>query len=219
MVRFKDRRDAGRQLAAKLEDRSDIEEAIVFGLPRGGVPVAYEVAVSLALPLDILVVRKIGVPTQPELAMGALGEEDVVVVDHQVMAMAQVSASEFASIEARERIELERRVGLFRGSRTARSLEDLTAVIVDDGIATGATCRAACRTARARGALRLLVAVPVTSARTADGLRGDADEVISLVLADGSFSVSQWYRHFGETPDEEVVNCLIQARRRGPAFS
>jgi putative phosphoribosyl transferase len=218
MVHFKDRRDAGRQLAAKLQGRSDVEGAIVFGVPRGGVPVAYEVAVSLNLPLDVLIVRKIGVPSQPELAMGALGEEGVVVVDPEVMAMAHVSPAEFASVEVRERIELERRVALYRGSRTVRSLEGLTAVIVDDGVATGATSRAACRAARARGALHVVLAVPVASKRTAEGLRGDADEVISLVLAEGSFSVGQWYRNFGETRDDEVVNCLTEARQRGPAF-
>jgi predicted phosphoribosyltransferase len=151
--------------------------------------------------------------------MGALGEGNVVVVDPQVMAMAHVSPAEFASVEARERIELERRVGLFRGARTATSLEGRTVVIVDDGVATGATCRAACRTARARGALHVLVAVPVASAKTVDGLRGDADDVIALVSPKGSFSVGQSYRHFGETPDEKVLNCLDQARQRGPTFA
>ncbi|HEV3187634.1 MAG TPA: phosphoribosyltransferase family protein [Acidimicrobiales bacterium] len=219
MVRFIDRRDAGRQLAAKLVSRPALEGSIVFGLPRGGVPVAYEVAVSLTLPLDVLVVRKIGVPTQPELAMGALAEADVVVVDREVMAMAHVSPMEFAAVETRERTELERRIALFRGDRTLRPLDGLRVIIVDDGVATGATSRAACRVARVRGAAHVLLAVPVTSARTVDSLRLEADEIFSLVVVEGSFSVGQSYRHFDQTSDEEVVACLSQASLRGPPFS
>jgi putative phosphoribosyl transferase len=203
----------------KLVHRSDVDGAVVYGLPRGGVPVAYEVAVSLALPLDVLVVRKVGVPSQPELAMGALGEEGVVVVDHEVMTMTHVSPQEFASVEARERLELERRVGLFRGAGTLRPLDGLSVIIVDDGIATGSTCRAACRVARARGAAHVLLTVPVASARTLESLRREVDEVFSLVVVEGSFSVGQWYRHFDETSDEEVVSCLSEARLRGPEFT
>lgn len=219
MVRFIDRHDAGRQLAAKLAIRSDLEDTIVFGLPRGGLPVAYEVAVSLALPLDVLVVRKIGVPFQPEVAMGAVGEDDVVVIDEEVVASTHVSPQEFAEVEARERTELGRRVGVFRGGRTLKSLVGRSVVIVDDGIATGSTCRAACRVVRARGAIQVMLAVPVMSARTVETFRGEADEVISLVVVEGSFSVGQLYKHFEQTPDEEVVECLNRASRRGPAFT
>ncbi len=219
MGRFTDRRDAGRQLAAKLATQPSCDDAIVFGLPRGGVPVAYEVAILLALPLDVLVVRKIGVPFQPELAMGAVGEDDVVVVDSEVMATARVSPEEFATVLGHERLELEHRVKIFRGRRTPRPLLGETVIIVDDGVATGSSSRAACRVARARSATRVVVATPVISARTLKDLRGEADEVISLVVAEGSFSVGQWYRHFDQTPDAEVIECLREASLRGPAFA
>jgi len=219
MVRFIHRRDAGRQLAAALAIHSDLEDAIVFGLPRGGVPVAYEVAVSLTLPLDVLVVRKIGVPFQPELAMGAVSEDDVVVIDKEVLASTHVSPQEFAQVEARERAELARRVGAFRDGRAPKSLVGRTVVIVDDGMATGSTCRAACRVVRSRGAVRVILAVPVASARTVETFRGEADEVISLVMVEGAFSVGQSYQHFDETADEEVVECLSRALQRGPSFA
>lgn len=219
MDRFVDRSDAGRQLATKLAILSDFDNAIVFGLPRGGMPVAYEVAVALKLPLDVLVVRKVGVPFQPEVAMGAIGEDGVVVVDDEVIAATHISQKEFAVVEARERTELARRIKKFRGVRAPRPLAGRTVVIVDDGIATGSTSRAACRVLRARGATRVVLAVPVTSARTVDDFRNEADEVVSLVVVENSFSVGQWYEHFEQTADEEVVECLSRASRRGPAFS
>ena len=218
MDRFVGRCDAGRQLAAKLANRSDFKNAIVCGLPRGGVPVAYEVAVALKLPLDVLIVRKIGVPFQPELAMGAIGEDDVVVLDDEVIATAHISPKEFAEVEARERTEFERRVREFRGTRTPRSLVGGTVVIGDDGIATGSTSRAASQVVRARGATQVILAVPVTSARTVESFRGEVNEIVSLVVVEGSFSVGQWCENFDETPDEEVVECLRRASHRGPAF-
>jgi putative phosphoribosyl transferase len=217
--RFLNRSDAGRQLAARLATLSDFSNAIVFGLPRGGVPVAYEVAVELNLPLDVIVVRKIGVPFQREVAMGAIGEDGVVVVEDEVIAATNISSKEFAIVEARERAELGRRIEKFRGNRPPRSLVGRTALIVDDGIATGATSRAACRVARARGAARVVLAVPVASARTAAEFRGEADEVVVLVAASGSFSVGQWYEEFDETPDSEVVECLRRASSRGFPFA
>jgi putative phosphoribosyl transferase len=219
MDRFVDRSDAGHQLAAKLALLPVFENAIVFGLPRGGVPVAYEVAVTLKLPLHVLVVRKLGVPFQPELAMGAIGEDDVVVLDDEVISTAHISPKEFAEVEARERIELGRRIKEFRGVDAPRSLVGRTAVVVDDGIATGSTSRAACRVVRARGASRVVLAVPVASAQTVENFRGEADEVVSLVVVEGSFSIGQWYKHFDQTPDEDVLECLNRASRRGRAFA
>lgn len=214
MDRFVNRSDAGRQLAAKLATLPNLANAIVLGLPRGGVLVADEVAVALQLPLEVLVVRKLGVPAQRELAMGAIGEDGTVVVEDDVVAAMRVSPEEFAAVEGRERAELARRIEKYRGDRPATSLEGRVAVIVDDGIATGATARAACRIARARGAARVVLAAPVASTRTVDELRAEADEVVVLAAAEGSFSVGQWYEHFEETSDEEVMECLSRASRR-----
>ncbi len=212
--RFVDRADAGRQLAARLAALSNLSNSIVLGLPRGGVPVAYEVAVELRLPLEVLVVRKLGVPSQRELAMGAISEDGVVVVEDDVVAAMRVSAEEFAKVEARERIELHRRIERYRGDRLATALEGRDVVIVDDGIATGATSRAACRVARARGATQVILAAPMASAQTLLELRDEATEVIVLVEAEGSFSVGQWYEDFEETSDQEVIECLRRANSR-----
>ena len=214
MDRFVDRADAGRQLAARLASLSNLADALVFGLPRGGVPVAYEVAVALQLPLEVLVVRKLGVPSQRELAMGAIGEDGVVVVEDDVVVALHVSPEEFANVEARERVELGRRIKKYRGVHSATSLIGRAVVIVDDGIATGATARAACRVARAREAARVILAAPMASKRTVNELRREADEVVVLVTAEGSFSVGQWYQHFEETPDDVVIQCLSRAGRR-----
>jgi putative phosphoribosyl transferase len=214
MKRFVNRLDAGRQLAGQLKPMRGLGGSVVVGLPRGGVPVAYEVAIALDAPLDVLVVRKIGVPFQPEVAMGAIGEGGVRVVDQQVMAAARISNEEFVAVEGRERVELERRVRLFRGERGPVSLVGRTVVIVDDGVATGSTARAACRVARARGASRVVLAVPVAAAEALRTLASDADEVVSLVTAEGSFAVGQWYDEFDQTLDEEVVAALVRAGGR-----
>lgn len=209
-----DRRDAGRQLGARLALDRALRDVVVVGLPRGGLPVAEEVAEALAAPLDVLVVRKVGLPFQPEVAMGAIGEGGVVVEEPDVLRAAAVSAQDFDRAAARERVELERRVRRYRGGRDLTGLSGKTAVIVDDGIATGATTRAACAVARAAGAARLVLAVPVASSEAVRRVRREADEVVSLILVDGSFSVGQWYAQFDQTSDEEVVECLDRARRR-----
>ncbi len=211
---FVDRRDAGRQLGDRLALDRALRDVVVVGLPRGGLPVAEEVAAALSAPLDVLVVRKVGLPYQPEVAMGAIGEGGVVVEEDDVLRAAHVTPSVFSTAAARERVELERRVRRYRGGRELTSLSGRTVVIVDDGIATGATTRAACAVARAAGAARLVLAVPVAASEAARRLRHDADEVVSLILVDGSFSVGQWYERFDQTSDEEVVECLERARRR-----
>jgi putative phosphoribosyl transferase len=210
---FVDRVDAGRQLAARLEHLRG-PDVVVVGLPRGGVPVAYEIARALDAPLDVIVVRKLGVPFQPELGMGAVGEGGTKVVNDEVVRMAGVSAAELASVEASERAELERRVRRFRGQRPPLSLAGRTVVIIDDGIATGSTARAACQVARAQGASRVVLAVPVAPPESAASLRADADEVICLETPQWFFAIGEFYDDFTQTSDEEVVALLDRAVTR-----
>ncbi|MGE5156227.1 MAG: phosphoribosyltransferase family protein, partial [Betaproteobacteria bacterium] len=207
---FVDRVDAGRQLSSKVGHLRG-PDLVVLGLPRGGVPVAFEVAQSLRAPLDVIVVRKLGAPEQPELAMGAIGEGGVRVINSEVVDVLRVSAEEFGAVEARERTALTRRAERLRGDRPAVSLAGRTALIVDDGIATGSTTRAACQVARARGAARVVVAVPVAAESSVRGLRADADEIICVLQPRWLSSIGEWYEDFSATSDEEVRSLLAQA--------
>ena len=212
---FIDRADAGRRLAARLQHlRGD--QVVVLGLPRGGVPVAYEVARALDAPLDVIVVRKLGVPFQPELAMGAIGEEGVRIINEEVVSVAGVSPSQLDEVEARERTELEVRVRRFRGDRPPIALEGRIVVVVDDGIATGSTARAACQVARARGAAHVVLAVPVAPPDWRGRLGKFADELVCLHTPDPFYAVGQFYDNFTQTSDEEVVACLERAARPVP---
>jgi putative phosphoribosyl transferase len=208
---FDDRVDAGRQLAERLESLRG-QDVVVLGLPRGGVPVAFEVARALRAPLDVLVVRKLGVPFQPELAFGAIGERGVRVINESVVRQADLSEDEMAAVEAKQRAELTRRVERFRRGRGPISLAGRTAVIVDDGVATGATAKAACQVARAQGASRVILAVPIGGADTAEGFAEYADEVVCLQTPELFFGVGQGYRNFAQTSDDEVVALLGRAR-------
>jgi len=213
MIVFRDRVDAGRQLATRLEHLRG-QDAVVLGLPRGGVPVAFEVAEALDLPLDVIVVRKLGVPYQPELAMGAIGEGGARVLDSRVLAATRVSDDDLAAIESRERAELEARVARLRRGRDPVDLAGRIAVIVDDGIATGSTARVACEVARHLGAVRVVVAVPVAPVEATRGLPG-ADEVVCISAPPEFMAVGYHYRDFSPTSDEEVIVLLdIAARRR-----
>ena len=207
MKRFIDRADAGRQLARMLGHRPG-RDTVVVGLPRGGVPVAREVARALDAPLDVILVRKVGVPIQPELGMGAIGEGGVRVVNKDIVRRAGVGAAAFAAVERRERAELERRAARFRGSRPRVGLTGRTVIVVDDGIATGSTARAACEVARAEGAARVILAVPVAPPEWTDELAGVADEYVCVATPDPFFSIGTWYVDFTQTTDEEVVACL-----------
>jgi putative phosphoribosyl transferase len=209
---FADRVDAGRRLAERLEPFRG-GHVVVLGLPRGGVPVAYEVATRLELPLDVIVVRKLGVPFQPELAMGAIGEGGVRVLNQEVLAQARVSEDELEAVETRERAEMEARVTRFRKGRERLDLHGSTAVIVDDGIATGSTARAACEVARHLGAARVVLAVPMAPA---DSLREitEADEVVCLTTPEPFLAVGYHYRNFMPTSDEEVTVLLHAAAGR-----
>lgn len=209
---FKDRSQAGRELARTLS-RYRGQDAVVLGLPRGGVPVAFEVAVALDAPLDVIVVRKLGVPFQPELAMGAIGEGGVRVLDQHVIAVSGVTEREIALVEAREREVLQDRTARIRAVRAQEDLRGKTAIVVDDGIATGSTARAACRVARALGAARVILAVPVGPQDTV-GEFAEADEVVCLTTPSPFRAVGRFYRDFSATTDEDVLQLLDAASRR-----
>jgi len=206
---FRDRTDAGRQLAERLAPMS-AEAPIVAGLPRGGVPVAAEVAKVLGAGLDVLIVRKLGAPRQPELGMGAIGEDGIRVLNVDIVRTIGATDAEIAEVETRERAELARRARRYRGSRESMSLRDRTVIVVDDGFATGGTARAALRVARAHGARRLVLAVPVAPSDTLRALADEADEIVALLVPDRLFAIGEWYADFGQTSDEEVVDLLAR---------
>jgi putative phosphoribosyl transferase len=212
---FDDRRDAGSQLARHL-DHLKGPDTIVVGLPRGGIPVAAEVADRLGAPLDALLVRKIGVPFQPELAMGAIGEGGVRVMNESVIRQAHITAEEWSAVEAREWAELERRSAALRSSHPRIPLHDKVVIIVDDGLATGSTARAACRVTRAEGARRVVLAVPVAPKGWTAEFAGEADELVAVSTPDMFMAVGRWYRRFDQTSDEEVEACLLRSAARAP---
>jgi putative phosphoribosyl transferase len=207
---FRNRVDAGRRLADALTHLRN-SDVVVLGLPRGGVPVAAEVARALVAPLDVIVVRKVGVPWQPELAMGAIGEDGADVVDSVVVRRARVKPEELREGQARARVEVQRRVRALRGDRTRVELAGRTAVVVDDGIATGSTARAACRVARAQGAARVVLAVPVGSQQAVAALGDVADAVVCLVCPARFGAVGHFYDDFTPTTDHEVAVLLDEA--------
>jgi putative phosphoribosyl transferase len=213
---FSDRVDAGRRLAARLRHLGG-GPVVVLGLPRGGVPVAAEVARALGAPLDVIVVRKLGIPFQPELGMGAIGEDGILVINREVVRAAGVTAADLAAVEARERTEVARRAGRYRGGRRRVPLGGRVAVIVDDGIATGSTAQAACQVARALGAARVVLAVPVASPGWQDRIGRDADEMISLATPEPFYAVGEFYADFTQTSDGEVIACLERAAAPGLA--
>ncbi|SHN06222.1 phosphoribosyltransferase [Actinacidiphila paucisporea] len=210
---FHDRQDAGRRLAARCGHLKG-RDVVVLGLPRGGVPVAEEVARTLRAPLDVCVVRKLGVPYQPELGMGAIGEGDTRVVNDEVVRKAGVSADDLYAVEQRERVVLRQRAHLYRGERPPMPLAGRTAVVVDDGIATGSTARAACRIARERGARRVVLAVPVAPADWTDRLAGAADQYICVQTPSPFHAIGLFYEDFTQTADAEVTADLARAAQR-----
>jgi len=202
--RFRDRRDAGRRLAAELRTYAQRPDVIVLALPRGGVPVGYEVARALGVPLDVFVVRKLGVPWHDELAMGAIASGGVQVLNRDLMRAAHVSEDQLQQVIASERAELERRERLYRGDRPFPELRDKTVILVDDGLATGASVRAAIAALRKKAPKRIVVAVPVAAAEICDAFRDVADEIICLETPESFRAVGMWYDDFTQTTDEEV---------------
>ena len=210
---FKDRQEAGRMLAQRLRDEADAG-ALVLALPRGGVPVAYEVAMALGAELDVLPVRKIGVPGHKELAMGALASGGALYVEHDTMKAAQVTQPQFDAVLAQEREELARRELLYRENRPPARIAGRTVILVDDGIATGATMKAAIMALRAGRPSRIVVALPVAPAGVEADFLGTVDAFVCVAQPALFFSVGQHYEDFGETTDEDVRGLLRQASSR-----
>ena len=214
--RFEDRRDAGRQVASRLTHLRG-QDVLVLGLPRGGLPVAYEVARALNAPLDVLNVRKLGVPWQEELAMGAIATGGVRVLNDDVIRSAGITKTTLEEATELEQIELDRRERLYRGGRAAPRVRGRTVVLVDDGIATGATVRAAIAVIRAQGPRRLVLAVPVAQDLVAAELSRAVDELVCVLRPDDLYAIGVWYSQFPQLNDDEVQTILTEAAAERPA--
>jgi len=214
---YRDRFDAGRQLAAKLSAYANRDDVVVLALPRGGVPVGYEVAGALNVPLDVFLVRKLGLPGYEELAMGAIASGGVQVLNEDVVRQFQVPEEVIQAVAADQLVELERRAELYRAGREAIDLANKTVILIDDGLATGSTMRAAVQALRHAGPSRIIVAVPVGARDTCEHLRHEADEVICAEMPENFSAVGRWYLDFSQTTDEEVCELLNRAahERRG----
>ena len=208
---FRDRTDAGRQLAAELERYAGRDDVLVLALPRGGVPVAYEVARALRAPLDVFLVRKLGVPGQEELAMGAIASGGVRVLNSDVVDHLHIPDSIIDAVARQEQDELERRGREYRGDRSPPDVRGRTVILVDDGLATGSTMRAAVAALRRLGPSRIIVAVPVGARDTCEDMAREADEVVCARTPEPFLSVGVWYGDFSQTTDEEVNALLEQA--------
>ena len=211
-LRLENREQAGRELARELRAYAGREDVLILALPRGGVPVAYEVARGLAAPLAVFVVRKLGVPGQEELAMGAIASGGVVVVNEELVHEIGISREELSDVIDRERRELERRERLYRGDRPGPAVEGRVVILVDDGLATGATMRAAVAALRRQSPARIVVAAPVGAGDTCRRMRAEADEVICARTPEPFLAVGLWYREFDQTTDEQVRDLLERAR-------
>jgi putative phosphoribosyl transferase len=211
VTRFRDRSDAGRQLASRLEEYRERGGVLVLALPRGGVPVGFEIARALGAPLDVFVVRKLGVPGHEELAMGALATGGARVLNEEVVARVGISRAALDAVTAREREEVRRRELLYRGNRPPPEVRGRTVIVVDDGLATGATMRAAVAALRQQEPDRIVVAVPTGSAETSHDLRAEADEVVCLLTPEPFLAVGFWYEDFGQLSDDQVRSLLEAA--------
>ncbi len=210
-ARFHDRHDAGRRLAAELREYAARPDVIVLALPRGGVPVGAEISEALRVPLDVFVVRKLGVPWQEELAMGAIASGGVRVLDEDMIRAARVGREDVERVSAMEQRELERREHHYRGDRPFPTLTGRTVILVDDGLATGSTMRAAVMAIRRAGPARIVVAVPVAAPETCDAFREIADEIVCAETPEPFYAVGLWYEDFTQTSDDEVFELLEHA--------
>ena len=208
---YRDRTDAGRQLATELQEYAGRQDVIVLALPRGGVPVAFEVAAALRAPLDVFIVRKLGVPGHEEYAMGAIATGGVRVLDERVLRSVGVTRDELDAVTAAEQRELERREHRYRGDRGPPDVANRTAILVDDGLATGSTMRAAVAALREERAARVVVAVPIAPPETCDAFRDIADAIVCARTPEPFYAVGLWYEDFSQTTDDEVRDLLRRA--------
>jgi putative phosphoribosyl transferase len=208
---FRDRTDAGRQLAERLTRYADRTDVMVLALPRGGVPVAYEVAKELKAPLDVFLVRKLGVPGHEELGMGAIASGGIRVVNYELVNYLGISDEVIDAITSVEQRELERRERAYRGDRAPPAVQDRIVILIDDGLATGSTMRAAATSLRLQKPRRIVVAVPVSSPETCEEFRSEVDEIVCAVTPEHFQGVGLWYENFSQTSDEEVRELLQQA--------
>ena len=214
--RFQDRREGGERLGERLRAYANRPDVIVLALPRGGVPVGFEVAEALRAPLDVFVVRKLGVPGQEELAMGALASGGVRVLDDELIRLAGVGANDIARMTTAASTELSRQEARYRGERRFPDIRGKAVILVDDGLATGSTMRAAVQALRTHHPAAIVVAVPVGAAETCDALRADADDVVCLETPEPFRAVGLWYEDFSQTTDDEVHALLDRARHAAP---
>jgi putative phosphoribosyl transferase len=213
-MRFRNRNEAGRFLADKLKAYANRPDVLVLALPRGGVPVAYEVATALKAPLDVFLVRKLGVPGHEELAMGALGSGGVRVLNEDVVNYLRIPAEVIEQVAATEQHELERREKLYRGDRPPLDVRNRTVILIDDGLATGSTMRAAAVALRQQQPARIVVAVPVAAAETCNEFRKEVDEIVCATTPEPFYAVGLWYEDFSQTGDDEVRELLTRASQR-----
>lgn len=216
MTLFQNRQEAGQHLASQLSAYANRDDVIVLGLPRGGVPVAFEVAKALAVPLDVFLVRKLGVPGQEELAMGAIASGDTQVLNQEVIDVAGVTEAEIEAVVTREQQELQRREALYRGNRPAPVVQGKQVILIDDGLATGASMGAAVAALRTHDPARIIVAVPTASPEVCAAFQELVDEVICAVTPQPFYGVGAWYDDFSQTSDEEVQTLL---RSQQPDYS
>jgi putative phosphoribosyl transferase len=214
-VRFRDRAEAGRALAHALSRYAGRDDVVVLALPRGGVPVGYEVAKELGAPLDVFLVRKLGVPGHEELAMGAIATGGVLVLDERVLRWLGINEDQIQKTLARELDELRRREATYRDGRPLPDLKGKTVILVDDGLATGASMQAAAGAVRRHEPARIVVAVPVASRATCDRFRDEVDEVVCAVTPEPFYAVGNWYEDFSQTSDDEVRELLALSAARG----
>ncbi len=217
MTLYRDRKQAGQKLAEALSGYADRDDVVVLALPRGGVPVAFEVATRLHAPLDVMIVRKLGTPGQPELAMGAIASGGVRIVNEDVVRGLHISEAALEAVAQREEKEIERRERAYRGDHPPLEVRDRQVIVIDDGLATGATMLAAVAALKAREPAHVTVAVPTAAADSCERVRTQADEVIALAMPEPYFAVGVWYENFSQTSDDEVRALLDRARREHAA--